>query len=76
MMSNIINSNPYKKNETMRILGNQCAIDTIWRNSELKKQIDDIEEARSIHIPPEIVSDFFMLGYIYGKRTERARRKK
>ena len=42
MMSNIIKSNPYEKNETMRILGKQCAIDTIWGNSELKKQIGDI----------------------------------
>lgn len=76
MMSDIIKSNPYEKNETMRILGKQCAIETIWSNDKLKKQIDDIQEAKSIHIPPEIISDFFMLGYIHGKRIERARRKK
>lgn len=58
--------NPYRKNDTMRLLGHQCTVESFWRNDMVRREIEQISEA----------SDIFMLGYIHGKRAERARRKK
>ena len=66
---------PYRKNKTMFILGKNCAVETFWGNEEVKQQIRDIAEARPHCFMIEAAADIFMLGYIYGKRAERARGK-
>lgn len=68
--------NPYHKNPTMKLLGHQCALEPFWYNDEVKKQIEEISEGRPFSFTLEVASDIFMLGYIHGKRAERARRKK
>ena len=64
----------YDKNETMKLLGNQKVM-FIYRDG-IKKKIDDIAKARPFSVTPDAAIDIFMLGYICGKRAERARRKK
>lgn len=68
--------NPYEKNDTMRLLGHQFPISAFWCNGEVRKQIQEISEGRPYSFTLSAASDIFMLGYIYGKRAERARRKK
>lgn len=68
-------SNPYKKNETMRLLGYQT-VGHFWYNNEVRMQIEHIAEARPYTFALEAAADIFNLGYIYGKRAERARKKK
>lgn len=68
------NRNPYRKNDTMRLLGHQYSI--IWDNDVVRHEIKEISEARPHTFTISAASDIFMLGYIYGKRAERARRKK
>lgn len=65
----------YRKNKTMFMLGKNCAANAFWGNEEVKKQINEIAEARPHHFILEAAADIFMLGYIYGKRAERARKK-
>lgn len=67
---------PYRKNKTMFMLGKSCAVDAFWGNKEVKKEIQDIAEARPHKFTIEAAADIFMLGYIHGKRAERARRKR
>lgn len=68
--------NPYEKNETMRLLGYQYAAPLFWCNDEVRQEIKHISEARPYSFSINAASDIFMLGYIHGKRAERARRKK
>ena len=68
--------NPYRKNETMRLLGHQYAVSIFWYNDEVRQEIKQISEARPYSFSLAAASDIFMLGYIHGKRAERARRKK
>lgn len=68
--------NPYEKNETMRLLGNQNILTVFWRNNEVRKQINQIAEARPGTFGLEVAADIFALGYIHGKRAERQRRKR
>lgn len=68
--------NPYHKNDTMMLLGYQYPISIFWGNDEVQKQIQQISEARPYSFTLSAASDIFMLGYIHGKRAERARRKK
>ena len=68
-------SNPYEKNDTMRLLGRQC-ISTFWENDVVRREIEQISEARPCSFTITSASNIFMLGYIHGKRAERARRKK
>ena len=67
--------NPYHMNPTMRLLGYQCAAAPFWTNDEVRKQIGEISQARKFSFTIEAAADIFMLGYIHGKRAERARRK-
>ena len=67
---------PYRKNKTMFMLGKNCMVNVFWGNAEVKKQIYDIAEARPHNFTFEAAADIFMLGYIHGKRAERARRKR
>lgn len=66
----------YRKNKTMFVIGKHCAAVTFWCNDEVKQQIHDIAEARPHQFTLEAAADIFMLGYIHGKRAERARRKR
>lgn len=66
----------YRKNKTMFMLGKNCAVKVFWGNEEVKRQIMDIKEARPHCFTLEAAADIFMLGYIHGKRAERARRKR
>lgn len=70
------NKNPYRKNDTMRLLGQQCAASIIGDNDVVRHEIKEISEARPYTFTVDAAIDIFMLGYIYGKRAERARRKK
>lgn len=68
--------NPYKKNDTMRLLGHQYSAPVFWCNDKVREQIRQISEGRPYTFTLSAASDIFMLGYIHGKRAERARRKK
>lgn len=68
--------NPYRKNDTMRLLGYQRAVSTFWGNDAVRREIEQISEARPCSFTITSAGDIFMLGYIHGKRAERARRKK
>lgn len=67
---------PYKKNETMKLLGHQCIAESFWCNDEVRKQVEHIAEGRPCSFTIDAAADIFALGYIYGKRAERARRKR
>ena len=68
--------NPYHKNGTMRLLGYQINVGVFWGNDEVQREIDQIIEARPYSFTKDAAEDIFMLGYIHGKRAERARRRK
>lgn len=68
--------NVYEKNETMKILGRQRLADAFWYNDKIRKGIDEIAKARPCSFTINAAADIFALGYIYGKRAERARRHK
>ena len=68
--------NIYKKNETMQLLGKQRSADPFWHNDEVMRQLDQVSEGRPYQFTAEAASDIFMLGYIHGKRAERARKRK
>lgn len=67
----------YKQNETMIMLGRQCILPLFCRK-EIAKQYKEVFETIKKESPlmdsGECI-DLFMLGYIWGKRDERARRK-
>ena len=65
--------NPYRANATMQMLGHQLYCRIIEKQGF--KEIDNILEARPYTSTMETAMDVFALGYIYGKRAERARRK-
>lgn len=46
----------------------------IISNKQIRLQIDNIVEARPI-VTRDTVNDIFMLGYICGKRAERAKKR-
>ena len=66
----------YDKNDTMRMLGNQHSAGPFWFNDVVQREIEQIFEVRPYSFEITTVSDIFMLGYIHGKRAERARRKR
>ena len=65
--------NTYKANETMKMLVNQPYFSIIGNQGF--KEIDNILEANPYTATMETAMDLFVLGHIYGKRAERARRK-
>ncbi len=73
MMNNILESNPYRKNETMKLLGKQTC-EALF-SDEAKRQIHDIAAARNTRFDYNAAMDIFVLGYIYGKKRERDRRR-
>lgn len=64
----------YDKNPTMQLLGKQSSF-LFWCNDEVRKEIQEIAEARPCSFTIEAACDIFMLGYIHGKRAERDRKK-
>lgn len=62
--------NPYKKNSTMRLISFQAT------DLEYLNYIDDVLNARNNELDYTACIDLFNLGYIYGKRTERNKRKR
>lgn len=64
----------YEKNETMKLLGNQRLDEKF--GDEMLSQMNDIMKARPYSATFETALDILMLGYIYGKRAERVKRKK
>ncbi len=69
-------TSPYEKNETMRMLGMQAFKNYFGVIKEARKGLDEIAEARPHSFAKDAVDDIFVLGYIYGKRADRARRKR
>lgn len=67
--------NPYEKNKTMKLLGKQIMVSVFLQNEEVRKAIEEIAEARPYSFTINAASDIFALGYIEGKRAERAKRK-
>ena len=68
----------YNRSSTMQLLGNRCIAPFLDRQ-ELATQYKEVFEAIKEECPlmNEIECfDLFMLGYIWGKRDERVRRKK
>ena len=65
---------PYTLNATMQMLGYQYYLNVLTQ--ETFSAIDDILTARPYASTRETSMDVFMLGYIYGKRAERKRRRK
>lgn len=60
----------------MIMLGKNRVVEAFWGNEEVKRQMKDIKEARPHSFTFEAAADIFMLGYIHGKRAERARNRK
>lgn len=67
------NKNSYEANETMKLLSHQHITEIITK--EAKKQMEEIAAARKYTTTFVTAMDMFVLGYIHGKRAERARRK-
>lgn len=77
-----MNTTIYDKNRTMRLIGFQCYEIT----DDVITEIEDIIKARAPHIDTAPYSvkdamvrmsiDLFLLGYIHGKRDERAKKSK
>lgn len=65
----------YSKNRTMQMLGHQHSAKPFWKNEQVRAEIREISEGRPFSFTLEAASDIFMLGYMHGKRAERARRK-
>ena len=65
---------PYDKNDTMKLIGHQNILPIF--TDEATKQMDDVAKARPYSFSYSGAIDMFILGYINGKRAERARRKK
>lgn len=62
-------------NDTMKLLRHQN-IEFLFDNKEIEKQMLDIKRARQERFSFCTAIDIFLLGYIHGKRAERARRKR
>lgn len=67
---------PYAANKTMQFLGHQYSAEPFWRNEQVREEVREISEGRPYSFTLDAAADIFMLGYIHGKRAERARRNK
>lgn len=65
---------PYDVNSTMKMLGENTYIGAL--NQQAFSELDNILEARPYTCTRDTAMDIFMLGFIYGKRAERKKRKK
>ncbi len=69
---------PFNHSQTMKIIGKQHTGEII-KEKEAKEIDDVLETARCRNLIKsefEVIVRVFILGYIYGKRAERAKRKK
>ena len=66
---------PYEKNETMELLGKQAFKNYFGAIKEARTGRDEIKAARPHSFAKDAAEDIFVLGYIHGKRADRARRK-
>ncbi|MGI6095013.1 MAG: hypothetical protein ACOYBL_06230 [Lachnospiraceae bacterium] len=64
----------YDENDTIWLIGQQN-IDLLM-NETVRNQMDEIAAASPGTTTRETARNMFLLGFIYGKRAERARRKK
>lgn len=67
---------PYAANKTMQLLGRQHSVKLFWSNEQVREEVREISEGRPYSFTLDAAADIFMLGYIHGKRAERARRNK
>lgn len=67
---------PYAANKTMQLLERQHSVKPFWRNEQVREEVREISEGRPYSFTLDAAADIFMLGYIHGKRAERARRNK
>lgn len=68
----------YDANSTMRMLGYQYPIELLGKGGIAYKDFNNVLDAHRKNKTCsffEVWLDVFMLGYIYGKRAERSRRK-
>lgn len=68
----------YNANATMKMLGNQCSMKLIGEGAIAENDFRNVLSAHRANKTSsyfDIGMDAFMLGYIYGIRAERARRK-
>ncbi len=67
--------NIYDENETMKLLGMQAYYLLAMPGEIAHEDFGNILEAHRKYMPDELSKslDFFTIGYIYGKRAERAR---
>lgn len=68
----------YEINKTMEMLGHQYVFSLISKDGVAHEDFHNILDAyekKGNHSLYEVGVDAFMLGYIYGKRAERARRR-
>lgn len=67
---------PYKQNETMRMIG-RLSIEKYISSKKVKKGIDNILQARGFDARSafDVVFDAFLFGCITGKQEERAKKK-
>lgn len=68
-----IDESIYDRNRTMKLIGKQYPTKILGPDSF--KDIDQILNARPYSCTIDTALDIFMLGYMYGKRAERLRRK-
>lgn len=68
----------YEMNKTMKLLGEQCYFEILKDSSPEREAYNDMmnayRENGNTHYA-DVAMDAFVLGYIYGKRAERARRR-
>ncbi|MFW5669311.1 MAG: hypothetical protein ACOCM4_08725 [Acetivibrio ethanolgignens] len=63
---------PYTLNPTMQMLGHQCCLALL---DQAHEEMNDILKARPNTATFDTALDILVLGYIYGKRAERKRRR-
>lgn len=64
----------YELNEIMKMLGKQYPMQIFTEKSW--GEMREVVKARRFSDPMDMAWDVFMLGYIYGKRSERSKHKK
>lgn len=64
----------YDVNPTMKMLGKNIYLRAL--DQQTFSELDDILEARPYSCTRDTAMDIFMLGFIYGKRAERKKRKR
>ena len=69
----------YKINKTMEMIGHQYMLPLIGKDGVAHEDFHNMLDAYRKHgsfTTYDVCTDAFMLGYIYGNRAERARRKR